>query len=133
MERQFSELSYRVGVWVLTIVIVSLLRLPAIASGYTFALHPELPRCRGNVSHAQSGLSYESVREWCLKFGQTYANKHRKGSFASRQFLPLATNENNRICALLQIQLQHLITLEKRAPQNLRPPSRVASIGFIKD
>jgi len=25
-------------------------------------------------------LTYETIREWCLKFGQTYANGLRRGS-----------------------------------------------------
>ncbi len=43
-------------------------------------LHSELPRCRRNVSDAGCDLSYETVREWCFKFGQTYANGVRRKS-----------------------------------------------------
>jgi len=45
-----------------------------------FSLRSELPRCRRNVSDARVSLSYETVREWCLKFGQTYANALRHKS-----------------------------------------------------
>ena len=34
-----------------------------------FRFAPELPRCRRDVMRGVS-LSYETVREWCLKFGQ---------------------------------------------------------------
>lgn len=34
-------------------------------------------------------LTYETVRQWCLKFGQTYANelKHRRGQTGDKWYL----------------------------------------------
>jgi hypothetical protein len=43
-------------------------------------LSSQLPRCRRNVSDARVTLSYETIREWCLKFGQSYANGLRRRS-----------------------------------------------------
>ena len=45
-----------------------------------FSLRPEFPRCRRTVKMRGVALSYETVREWCLKFGQTYANGLRRRS-----------------------------------------------------
>ena len=42
-----------------------------------FSLRPQLSRFRRNVSMRGVALSYETVREWCLMFGQTYANRLR--------------------------------------------------------
>ena len=45
---------------------------------FRFAL--SFRRCRRNVSVRGVSLSYETVREGCLKFGQTYANGLRRKS-----------------------------------------------------
>lgn len=45
-----------------------------------FSLHPELPGCREMLAMRGISLSYETVRKWCLKFGQTYANGLRDKS-----------------------------------------------------
>jgi putative transposase len=43
-------------------------------------LCPELSRRRGKVSDARRRPHLRNVREWCLKFGQTYANDLRRRS-----------------------------------------------------
>ena len=45
-----------------------------------FPFCSEPPRRRRNVSDGGVSLSYETVREWCLKFGQPYANDLRRRS-----------------------------------------------------
>src|SRR5215211_8614571 len=44
------------------------------------SLRAELPRCRRNVAMRGVALSYETIRAWCLKFGQTYSNGLRRRS-----------------------------------------------------
>jgi transposase-like protein len=68
---------HRCGPLLLTIVIASLLRSSVIAFGYfrfnlSFREVEEILAMRGVV------LTYETVRAWCLKFGQTYANNLRR-------------------------------------------------------
>jgi putative transposase len=63
-----------------TIAIASLLRSLAIASGYIFASPLSFRDVEEILAVRGVSLSYEAVREWCLKFGQTYANGLRHKS-----------------------------------------------------
>src|SRR5713101_2213622 len=63
-----------------TIVIAFPLRSLAIAFGYTSALPSAIGTSRKCSSMRGVILTYETVGEWCLKFGQTYANDLRRRS-----------------------------------------------------
>src|SRR5258705_13746787 len=53
-----------------------------------------------------SGIHYPDLY---LQISGNSANEQGKGSFAARQFLSFATNEDYRVRTLLQVQVQHLI------------------------
>ena len=63
-----------------TIVHASQQRSSVTASGSTSALPPASGMLKKWIAMRGVALSYETVREWCLKFGQTYANGLRHKS-----------------------------------------------------
>jgi putative transposase len=63
----------------LTAAIASLPKSSVIASGSTFAFALSFRDVEEVMASRGVALTYETVREWCLKFGQTYTNglRHR--------------------------------------------------------
>ncbi len=62
------------------IVIASLSRSSVIAFGYNFRFALSFRDVEELLAMRGVALSYETVREWCLKFGQIYANGLRRRS-----------------------------------------------------
>src|SRR4029078_10846391 len=53
-----------------------------------------------------SGVNYPDLQ---LQVSRNSANEQRERSLATRQFLSFTTNEDDRVCTLLQIQVQHFV------------------------
>ena len=63
-----------------TIAIASLPRSSAIASGCIFRFALSFRDVEEMLAMRGVALTYETIREWCHKFGQTYANGQRRKS-----------------------------------------------------
>jgi len=58
--------------------IASPLRSSATLGGSTFALLESYRDVEKIMARRGIVVTYEAIREWCLKFGQTYANELRR-------------------------------------------------------